>query len=94
MTTSLAPLVALDAVEHMNRELHHELREAHAQNLALRAVLAEHGIDAPVPSGVVTLTRLRALEDVRDLAVLHLRAPSEATERELREATVTAGRAP
>lgn len=101
MTTTMAPvapglgpLVALDGLEHMNRELRHELREAHAQNLALRALLAEHGIDAPAPPGVVTLKRLRALENVLDLVQHHLRNPTPGSEAELRAAAVAAGRQP
>lgn len=62
MSTLAPPVPGLAGLEFVNRDLHHQLREAHAENLGLRSVLAEHGIDAPVPSGVVTLARLRALE--------------------------------
>lgn len=103
MTAALAPtpagteagmLAALEGLEAINRDLHHRLRDAHAANLGLREMLAEHGVDAPAPVGVATLARLRALEDVLDLAIRHLRAPSEASEVALRDATATAGRAP
>ncbi len=104
MTAVLAPtapvsadagmLAALEGLEAINRDLHHRLRDAHAANLGLREMLAEHGVDAPAPVGVATLARLRALEDVLDLAIRHLRAPSEASEVALRDATATAGRAP
>lgn len=94
MTVAVAPERALDGLESINCDLHHQLREAHAANLALRERLSECGVDAPAPTGVATLARLRALESVLDLAIRHLRAPSEATEVALREATATAGRAP
>lgn len=98
-TTAIAPadagmLAALEGLEAVNRDLHAQLREAYAANLGLRAILAEHGVDSPAPVGVATLARLRTLEDVLDLAIRHLRAPSDATEAALREATATAGRAP
>lgn len=71
-----------------------ELNLSHAENLALREALDKHGIDVPTPSGVISLKRIRALENVLDLARLHLRDPTRESEAALREATVLAGRAP
>lgn len=95
MTTLAPPPPGLAGLEFINRDLHHQLRESHAENLGLRAVLAEHDIDAPVPPGVVTLARLRALESVLNLAQLHQRHPdNQELADQLRQAIVDAGRAP
>ena len=84
----------LAGAEFIIRGLEHDLREAHAQNLALRELLDAHGVDAPVPSGVVTLGRLRALESVLNLAYLHVNNPTPERAAELRAAILDAGRRP
>ena len=92
MTTLARP--HLDGAAEIIWRLEDRLRTAHGENLALRAVLAEHGIDEPAPEGVVTLTRLRRLEDVMDLAREFLCDPSDDKRTALWEAIGTAGRAP
>lgn len=90
----VSPSVALDGLERINRGLQHELRVSHAENLALRELLDEHGIDAPTPDGVITLGRVRALESVLNLAYLHVNNPTPERAAQLREAIVDAGRRP
>lgn len=87
-------LAALEGLEEINRGLQRSLGVAHAENLGLRALLDEHGIDAPTPDGVVTLGRLRALESVLNLAYLHVNNPTPERAAELREAILDAGRRP
>lgn len=85
------------AIDQIGQLIHRqtlELREAHGENLGLRALLAVHGIEAEAPPGVITLRRMRALENVLDLARMHLRNPTPDTEAALRQATDLAGRAP
>ena len=74
--------------------LEDRLRIAHGENLALRVLLAEHGVEAPAPDGVVSLLRLQRLENVLDLAKLYIRERDPAVERELHDAIMDAGRAP
>ena len=81
-------------------DLHDRLRESHAQNLALRErIEALGGEPGDVPSGVITLNRIRALENVLDLARVHVQAlPEEIrktdTAHALFSACIDAGRAP
>lgn len=78
----------------MYRDMVAKWSEAEAVTLALRARLAAHGDDAPGPSGTVTLTRLRRLEDVMDLAREYLFDATDAKREALWSAIVEAGRAP
>jgi hypothetical protein len=87
-------LAALEGLEEVNRGLQRDLGVAHAENLGLRALLDEHGITAPTPDGVVTLGRLRALENVLNLAYLHVNYPTPERAGELRAAILDAGRRP
>ena len=81
-------------------DLHDRLRDAHAYNLALREAVENLGGDASsVPSGVITMDRIRALENVLDLARIHCQAlPEEIRKTDtayaLFSACVDAGRAP
>ena len=81
-------------------DLHDRLRERSAENLALRERIVELGGDDPGASlGVITLTRIRALENVLDLARIHVQAlPEEIrktdTAHALFSACIDAGRAP
>lgn len=81
-------------------DLHDRLRESHAENLALRERLVALGDDEPdVALGVITLNRIRALENVLDLARIHVQAlPQEHrktdTAHALFSACIDAGRAP
>jgi|688.fasta_scaffold396133_2 hypothetical protein len=85
---------AADASANIIWNLEDRLRAAHGENLALRAILSEHGIEAAGPDGVATLLRLRRLEDVMDLAREYLFDESEAKRASLWAAIVEAGRAP
>lgn len=85
---------AVDASANVIWDLEDRLRVAHGENLGLRAMLEEHGIDAPVPTGVATLLRLRRLEDVMDLAREYLFADTEDNRAALWQAIQDAGRAP
>ena len=91
---STATANGLAGLEFVNRDLHRQLRESHAENMDLRDRLAKLGVHEPAPSGVVTLARLRALEDVMNLAYLYLRDHSAERGAELRAAITLAGRAP
>jgi hypothetical protein len=81
-------------------DLHDRLREAHAENLGLRERIVALGEDDPGASlGVITLTRIRALENVLDLARIHVQALPEEyrktdTAHALFSACIDAGRAP
>jgi hypothetical protein len=70
-------------------DLHRRLDERGAQ---LAAVCAEHGLEPP--NGVMTLRRIRALENVRDLVFVYQRTRDEADLRALVEAAGEAGRQP
>lgn len=97
MTTDTRTITVRDAADasaNIIWSLEDRLRAAHGENLALRAILAEHGIDAPTPPGVITLTRVRRLEDVMDLAREYLFADTEKNRADLWKAIVEAGRAP
>jgi len=85
---------AVDAAANIIWGLHDQLRVAHGENLQLRVLLDEHGVTAPPPAGVVTVDRLRRLEDVMDLAREFLFAGSDTARAELWEAIQLAGRAP
>jgi len=85
---------AADASANIIWDLEDRLRVAHGENLALRAVLEEHGIDVPAPDGVISLLRMRRLENVMDLAREYLFDESEARRAELWAAISDAGRAP
>ena len=92
--TQIAERDAVDAAGNIIWNRQDLLRVAHGENLALRSILAEHGIDAPTPDGVVTLTRLRRLEDVMDLAKLYVREGGDELKDQLHTAIIEAGRAP
>ena len=85
---------AADASANIIWDLEDRLRLAHGENLALRAVLEEHGIDVPAPDGVISLLRMRRLENVMDLAREYLFDESEAKRADLWAAITEAGRAP
>lgn len=85
---------AADASAHIIWNLEDRLRVAHGENLALRSQLAEHGIDAPAPDGVISLTRMRRLEDIMDLARHYLRHGTPQLRAELTQAISDAGRLP
>jgi hypothetical protein len=75
-------------------DLEDRLRLAHGENLALRLLLKEHGVEMPAPAGVISLERMRRLEDVMDLAREYLFAESEDNRVKLWKAITDAGRAP
>jgi len=75
-------------------DLDDRLRLAHGENLALRILLKEHGVEMPAPAGVISLERMRRLEDVMDLAREYLFAETEDNRRLLWKAITDAGRAP
>ncbi len=85
---------AADASANIIWNLEDRLRTAHGENLGLRALLEEHGIDTPAPDGVISLLRMRKLENVMDLAREYLFDECEARRAELWAAIVDAGRAP
>lgn len=85
---------AADASANVIWQLEDRLRVAHGENLGLRAVLEEHGIDVPAPDGVISLLRMRRLENVMDLAREYLFDESEAKRADLWAAITEAGRAP
>lgn len=85
---------AVDAAANIIWGLHDQLRVAHGENLHLRVLLEEHGIEAPSPAGVVTLERMRRLEDVMDLAREYLFDGTDTAKAELWDAIKLAGRAP
>lgn len=76
----MVSIEALVAVEDQLRATGHELRASHAANLALRERLRAAGVEVEAPDGVVTLARLRALEDAADLAIAHLNGRAGAAE--------------
>jgi hypothetical protein len=89
----------LGAPAYVIMDLHDRLRESHAQNLALRERLISYGDTSPAPDGVITLDRIRRLENVLDLARIHCQAlPEEIrktdTAHALFSACIDAGRAP
>lgn len=67
----------LAAVEFRIMELHELLRSRDAVILHAQERLAAHGETLAPAMGGVTLTRLRLLEDVRDLAEEYARAPHD-----------------
>ena len=78
----------------MYRDMVAKWCEAEAVTLDLRARLAEHGDNADGPPGTVTLARLRALENVMDLAREYLFDSTDGKRAALWEAIVDAGRKP
>lgn len=78
----------------MYRDIVRKWSEAEAVTLELRARLSSHGDSAEGPAGTVTLTRLRRLEDVMDLARAFMADPSPASRAALAQAIHDAGRAP
>jgi hypothetical protein len=75
-------------------DLEDRLRLAHGENLALRILLKEHGVEMPAPAGVISLERMRRLEDIMDLAREYLFAETEDNRKLLWKAITDAGRAP
>jgi hypothetical protein len=71
----------LAAVEFRIMELHELLRTRDAVILHAQERLAAHGETLAPAMGGVTLTRLRLLEDVRDLAEEYARAPHDDNRR-------------
>ena len=97
MTTGTRKITVRDAADasaNIIWSLEDRLRLAHGENLGLRALLEEHGITAAAPDGVVTLLRLRRLENVMDLAREYLFDEREENRADLWAAIVEAGRAP
>lgn len=92
MTTLARPNV--DPAGAIIWDLEDRLRLAHGENLALRILLKEHGVEMPAPAGVISLERMRRLEDVMDLAREYLFAETEDNRRLLWKAITDAGRAP
>ena len=92
MTTLVRPNV--DPAGAIIWDLEDRLRLAHGENLALRILLKEHGVEMPAPAGVISLERMRRLEDVMDLAREYLFAETEDNRRLLWKAITDAGRAP
>jgi len=92
MTTLARPNV--DPAGAIIWDLEDRLRLAHGENLALRMLLKEHGVDMPAPAGVISLERMRRLEDVMDLAREYLFDESEDNRTRLWKAITDAGRAP
>lgn len=92
MTTLARPNV--DPAGAVIWDLEDRLRLAHGENLALRILLKEHGVEMPAPAGVISLERMRRLEDVMDLAREYLFAETEDNRRLLWQAITDAGRAP
>lgn len=78
----------------MYRDMVAKWSEAEAVTLELRARLEAHGDDAAGPPGTVTLARLRALENVMDLAREYLFDETEERRGALWAAITEAGRAP
>jgi len=68
-------------VEFRIMELHELLRSRDAVILHAQERLAAHGETLAPAMGGVTLTRLRLLEDVRDLAEEYARAPHDDNRR-------------
>jgi hypothetical protein len=71
----------LAAVEFRIMELHELLRTRDAVILHAQERLAAHGETLAPAMGGVTLTRLRLLEDVRDLAEEYARVPHDDNRR-------------
>ena len=92
MTTLARPNV--DPAGAIIWDLEDRLRLAHGENLALRILLKEHGVEMPAPAGVISLERMRRLEDVMDLAREYLFAETEDNRKLLWKAITDAGRAP
>lgn len=92
MTTLARPNV--DPAGAIIWDLEDRLRLAHGENLALRILLKEHGVEMPAPAGVISLERMRRLEDVMDLAREYLFAETEDNRKLLWQAITDAGRAP
>ena len=78
----------------MYRDRVRQWSESEAVTLELRARLSAHGDDADGPAGTVTLTRLRRLEDVMDLARAFMADQSPDNRAALAQAIHDAGRAP
>lgn len=78
----------------MYRDMVDRWTDAEAVTLELRERLAAHGDHAVGPSGTVTLARLRALENVMDLAREYLFDPTNERRAALWAAITDAGRAP
>ena len=78
----------------MYRDIVAKWSEAEAVTLDLRARLEAHGERAAGPPGTVTLDRLRALENVMDLAREYLFDSTDEKRGDLWAAIVDAGRRP
>ena len=78
----------------MYRDIVGKWSEAEAVTLDLRARLEAHGDNAAGPPGTVTLARLRALENVMDLAREYLFDSTDEKRGDLWAAIVDAGRKP
>lgn len=78
----------------MYRDIVAKWTEAEAVTLDLRARLEAHGDSADGPPGTVTLGRLRALENVMDLAREYLFDSTDEKRAALWAAIVDAGRKP
>lgn len=92
MTTVARP--HLDPSAAIIWDLEDRLRVSHGENLALRILLKDHGVEMPAPAGVISLERMRRLEDVMDLAREYLFTESEDNRARLWKAITDAGRAP
>lgn len=90
------PMGGLPSLErHPLLELHARLNERTAQLVAAVGRIEQlTGEPATLPDGVVTLRRLRALEDVLDLARAFLRSGEPLDRARLAAACETAGRQP
>jgi hypothetical protein len=78
----------------MYRDMVDKWAEAEGVTLELRDRLRRRGDDAPGPPGTVTLDRLRALENVMDLAREYLFDTTDAKRVALWAAITDAGRKP
>ena len=94
MTTAVRPSDHVAAMGFIQETLERELAAANWTIVALRDRLAAAGLDASAPSHVMTADRVRALENVLDLARLACRQPTARRLADLRDACVTAGRKP
>lgn len=90
------PMGGLPSLErHPLLELHARLNERTAQLVAAVGRIEQlTGEPATLPDGVMTLQRLRRLEDVLDRARAYLRTGAEAERKALLAACETTGRQP
>lgn len=66
-----------DAIQIQYRDLHEQIARLQAENADLRVMLAEHGVEAPLPTGALSLSRIRAYEAVRFWAHTYRRNPTD-----------------